>query len=63
MGHLDKGLFVRPENRWGDVMNLYVGDVLQGSKVNRSSSLSPSVVGFHVNSDESSGFITKDKSA
>jgi hypothetical protein len=52
MGRLDKRLFVRPENRWGDVMNVYVGDVLQGCKVDRSSLLSPSVVGIHVNSDE-----------
>ena len=63
MGHLDKRLFVRPETRWGGVMNVYVGDVLQGWKVDRSSSLSSSFVGIHVNSDESSGFITRDKSA
>jgi len=63
MGHLDKRLFLRPENRWGVIMNVYVGDVLQGWKVERSSLLSSSVVGIHVNSDESSGFVTRDKSA
>jgi hypothetical protein len=59
MGHLDKGMFVRPENGWGDIMNMHVRDVLQGWKVVRQSS----VVGIHVNSDESSGFISRDKSA
>jgi len=63
MGRLDKRLFVRPENGWGDIMNMYVRDVLQGWKVVRSSSLSSSVVGIHVNSDESSSFISRDKSA
>jgi hypothetical protein len=63
MGHLDKRLFVRPGNRRGDIMNVYVGDVLQGWKVDRSSSLSSPAVGIHVNSDESSGFITRNKSA
>jgi hypothetical protein len=61
--HLDKRLFVRPENRWGDNMNVLVGDVLQGWKLDRIRSWSSLVMGIHVNSDESSDFIARDKSA